>query len=46
MIYKYILLITFLNEADLIFFTQMNGFKYRYLTLMIQFNIIQSFVPS
>ena len=41
MVCKYVLLLTFLNEPELIiFWTQLNGFKYCYLTLIIQFNII------
>ena len=39
MICKHILLITFLNEPDLIFCTQSNDFNYRYLTLIILFDI-------
>ena len=40
MICKYILLVTFLNEPELIFFcTQLNGFKHFYQRLIILFNI-------
>ena len=40
MICKHILLIIFLNEYDHIFFcTQLNGFKYCYVSLTIQLNI-------
>ena len=41
MICKHILLITFLNKPELIFFrTQLNGFKYFYLTQIILYTII------
>ena len=46
MIYKYILFITFLNEPELIFFTQLNDLKYRHLTLIILFNTIHLFAHS
>ena len=42
MIYKHILLITFLNKSELIFFffyTQLSGFEYFYLTQIILFII-------
>ena len=39
MICKYILLITFLNKPELIFCTELNGFKYFYLTQIILFTI-------
>ena len=39
MICKHILLIKFLNKAEFIFFTQLNGSNYYYLTLIILFNI-------
>ena len=39
MISKHILLIAFLNESELIFCTQLDGFKYYDLTLKIQLNI-------
>ena len=39
MICKCILLITFLNEPELIFFTQSNGFKHFYLTQIILITI-------
>ena len=42
MICKHILLITFLNEPDLVFLcTELNGFKYCYLTPIIPLNITQ-----
>ena len=41
MICKHILLISFLNEPELIFCAQLNGFKYCYITVTIQH---QSFV--
>ena len=39
MICKHILLITFVNESDLIFCPESNSFKYFYLTQIIQFAI-------
>ena len=39
MICKHILLITFLNEPELIFCSQINDFKYGSLTLIILLNI-------
>ena len=35
MIYKYILLIMFLNKPELIFIAQLNGLKYCYVTVAI-----------
>ena len=46
MICKYILLITFLEEPEHIFFTQLNGFKYYYLIRMILFTINHLFAHS
>ena len=37
MICNHILLITFFNESELIFITQLNGFKYFFLTRIILF---------
>ena len=42
MICKHILLITFLNKPEF-FCTQLNGFKYCYLALIIQCNIYHLF---
>ena len=39
MICKHILLMIFLNESELIFFTQLKGFKYFYLTRIILLTI-------
>ena len=39
MICKHIMLITFLSKSDLIFCTQLNGFKYFYQTRIILFTI-------
>ena len=46
MICKHILLITFLNEPELIFCTQLNGFKYFYLPQIIIFTINHLFALS
>ena len=37
---------TFLNETELIFCTQLNGFKYFFVTRIILFNINHLFVDS
>ena len=39
MIFEYILEITFLNEPELIFFTQLNSFTYFYLIWIILLTI-------
>ena len=44
MICKQILLITFLNQSEFIFCTQLNGFKYSYVSVTIQLNISYLFV--
>ena len=46
MIGKHILLITFFNEPELIFCTQLNGFKYFYQTGIILFTINHLFAHS
>ena len=46
MICKHILLITFLKKPELIFYTQLNGFKYFYLTGIIPFTINHLFAHS
>ena len=38
---KHILLMTVLNEPELFFWSQLNGFKYFFLTQIILFNITQ-----
>ena len=43
---KHILLITFLNESELIFFAQLNGFKYFYQVEIILFTINYLFAHS
>ena len=43
MICKYILLITFLNEPELDFFAQLNGFKYCYVSLLMTQQFVGQF---
>ena len=46
MIYKHILLIIYLNEPELIFYSQLNGFKYFYQTQIILFTVYHWFTHS
>ena len=46
MIFKRILSITFLNEPELIFSTELNGFSYFYLIRIILFTINHLFAHS
>ena len=46
MICKHILLPTFLNKPELIFLTQLNSFKYFYLTWVILFAINHLFAHN
>ena len=43
MIFKHIFLVTVLNEPEFIFSTQLNGFKYYFVTVTISH---QSFAPT